>query len=206
MNLTASEWIAVAGILATVLVGVASWVVSASLTRKSISRRILGYKMDVSPLMTTSLKSSGLKIEYKGEELQEPLLLTVEIFNLGNVALESPPISIATARGATYIIPVQVEDPPPGYKYLWEVERVDAEQCEIRLAHINPGQIVKATFLMDEVPIEMLHFRCAMPNLTVKRIEENELSKLSMELSAAALATFPGGKIIGSALKALRTK
>ena len=198
MSLSTAEWISVAAVLASVFIGVISWFVSAALTRRSIDNKVLGYRMEVSPLMTTSLKSGGLKIEYRGEELPEPLLLTVEVFNLGNVSIENPPISIVTSGDATYIIPVQVEDPPPGYEDLWEIERSDAGQCKIHLAHINPGQIVKATFLMDEIPIEMPHFRCPLPNLIVKRVDPVDFAKLSIEIVGAA---FPVARSIDAALK-----
>lgn len=198
MNLSTAEWISVAGVFATIFVGIFSWMVSAALTRRTIDRRIIGYKMEATPLMTTSLKSSGLKIEYKGEELPYPMLLTVEVFNLGNIAIENPPISIVTSKGATYIIPVQVEDPPPGYEDLWEIERADADECKIRLNHINPGQVAKATFLMDEIPMEMPHFRCPLPNLIVKKVEPVEFAKLSIGI---AEATLPGLHLISTALR-----
>lgn len=188
MGLKAPDWIAISGVAATIIVGLISWIVSAALTRRTLDRKILGYRMEASPLMTTSLKSAGLKIEYKGEELPHPVLLTLEIFNLGNVAIINPPISIATVRGATYIIPVQVEDPPAGYEDLWDIRRSDADECEVSVAHINPGQVLKATFLMDEVPREMPCFRCALPDLVVKEVKPSELAKVSLEI---AEATFP---------------
>lgn len=197
MNLSSAEWIAIAGVVATVVVGIVSWIVSAAQTRKTIDRKVLGYNMEATPLMTTTLKSGGLKVEYEGEELPDPVLLTVEIFNLGNVAIENPPISIATSKDATYIIPVQVEDAPPGYEDLWKIERVDADICEIRLAHINPGQTAKATFLMDETPTEMPHFRCPLPNLTVKKVEPAEFAKISIGIAEAA---FPMGASMARAL------
>jgi hypothetical protein len=138
--------------------------------------------------MTTTLKSAGLKIEYKGEELPQPVLLTLEIFNLGNVAIIKPPISIATVRGATYIIPVQIEDPPAGYEDLWDIRRSDADECEVIVDHINPGQVLKATFLMDEIPKQMPCFRCAQPDLLVKELRPSELAKVSLDI---AEATFP---------------
>ncbi|MCT4556536.1 MAG: hypothetical protein N4A61_00605 [Pelagimonas sp.] len=188
MEFSTSDWIAVAAIAATVIVGVVSWFVSAALTRKSIEKRVLGYRMDSTPLMTTSLQTAGLKIEFDGEELPEPMLLTVEIFNLGNVALEHPPISIATSKDATYIIPVQIEDIEPGYEDLWEIERTDADECAIRLAHINPGQVVKATILMDEVPTEMPHFRCPLPNVVVKEVNPVDMTKVSVGLANVSLS------------------
>ncbi|WP_170547137.1 hypothetical protein [Ruegeria arenilitoris] len=188
MEFSTSDWIAMAAIAATVIVGVVSWFVSAALTRKSIEKRVLGYRMDSTPLMTTSLQTAGLKIEFDGEELPEPMLLTVEIFNLGNVALENPPISIATSKDATYIIPVQIEDIEPGYEDLWEIERTDADECEIRLAHINPGQVVKATILMDEVPAEMPHFRCPLPNVVVKEVNPVDMTKVSVGLANVSVS------------------
>ena len=102
--------------------------------------------------------------------------------------MENPPISIATSKDATYIIPVQIAAFEPGYEALWEIERTDADECAIRLAHINPGQVVKATILMDEVPTEMPHFRCTLPNVVVKEVNPVDMTKVSVGLANVSLS------------------
>lgn len=73
------------------------------------------------------------------------MLLSVDIVNLGNRAVERPPI-IIEALGATYVIPIYIAEAPLGYDELWKLERIDADKCAIHLDHINPGQVVKARF------------------------------------------------------------
>jgi hypothetical protein len=80
------------------------------------------------------------------------------------------------------MVPVQIEDVPPGYEHLWEIVRTDADECAIKLAHINPGQIVNATILMDEVPIAMPDFRCPMANVLIKEIKPVEMATILRKL------------------------
>jgi hypothetical protein len=153
------------------VIGVISWFISARIAKKSFSSPKLQYRMSISPLLTKSAMaaSSELKIEYKGELLPEPTLLSLDIINAGDVAIENPPIEIK-AVGATYVIPGYFEDVPPGYDALWSIERTDAESCAVHLSHINPNQIAKVRFLLDENPKEEPIFECPMKDLTVKRV------------------------------------
>lgn len=169
MTLTTSDWIGISGAAATIVAAVIAWIVSALATKRSLAQQAIGYRMTMSPLLATDKVPGGsaaLKIEFNGEQLIEPTLLSVDIVNLGNRAIEKPPI-IIEAMGATYVIPIYIENVPPGYEDLWTLERTDAEQCAIRLEHINPGQIVRARFFLDEAPTQMPVFKCAMKDVTV---------------------------------------
>lgn len=125
--------------------------------------------------------SAALTIEFNGEQLVEPTLLSVDIVNLGNRAIENPPI-IIEAVGATYVIPIYIEDVPPGYEDLWTLERTDAEQCAIRLEHINPDQVVKARFFLDEVPSQIPVFKCAMKDVSVTAMSSVKVGPIAEKL------------------------
>jgi len=112
------------------------------------------------------------------------VFLEVDIINSGNVALLNPPIKIES-KDTTYIIPAYLEDVPDGYDFHWNIEREDGETCLIKADHINPGQIVKARFLMDKMPPECPMFICAMPDLKIKRIADIELSPFATKLLEA---------------------
>ena len=184
MTLSTSDWIGVAGASATIIAALIAWFVSARSTRKSLATQTLGYRMNLSPLLAMDRVPGGkasLKIEFNGEQLVEPMLLSVDVVNLGNRAIERPPI-IVEAVGATYVIPIYIEDAPPGYEDLWKLERTDAEQCAIHLEHINPGQVVKARFFLDEVPKQMPVFKCPMKDVKVTEVKSLEVGPLASAL------------------------
>lgn len=184
MTLSTSDWIGISGVAATIIAALIAWFVSAWSTRKSLATQTLGYRMNLSPLLAMDRVPGGkklLKIEFNGEQLVEPMLLSVDIINLGNRAIERPPI-IIEAVGATYVIPIYIEDAPPGYEVLWKLERTDAEQCAIHLDHINPGQVVKARFFLDEVPNQMPVFKCPMKDVKVTAVKSLDVGPLASAL------------------------
>jgi hypothetical protein len=132
-----------------------------------------------------------LKITFKDELLTEPVLLTVDIANTGNTEILCPPIEIE-AMDSTYVIPGYFESVPNGYEDLWELERTDADSCAIKLDHINPGQIVKARFLLDEMPKKKPILKCPLPGLEIRKLENVEVNsflQLIIEIWSPKLAT-----------------
>lgn len=155
-----------------IISGVFGLVTGWLITRRSITRLVIGVRIRMSPILHTDLILEGtnlLKIQYNGELLVEPILLSVDIINLGNKAIENPPITIEAAK-ATYVIPLYIEDMPPGYEGIWNLERTDSDSCAIKLEHINPRQIVKARFLLDELPTKMPEFKCPMKDLETRKL------------------------------------
>lgn len=184
MTLSTSDWIGISGAAATIIAALIAWIVSAWATKRSLAQQAIGYRMTLSPLLATDKVPGGsaaLKIEFNGELLVEPTLLSVDIVNLGNRAIENPPIVIE-AVGATYVIPIYIEDVPPGYEDLWSLERTDAEQCAVRLEHINPGQVVKARFFLDEIPKHMPVFKCPMKDVSVAPMASVEIGPIAEAL------------------------
>ena len=196
MTLTTSDWIGIAGAAATIIAALIAWIVSAWATKRSLAQQAIGYRMTMSPLLATDKVPGGsaaLKIEFNGEQLVEPVLLSVDIVNLGNRAIERPPILIE-AVGAT---PIYIENVPAGYEDLWKLERTDAEQCAVHLEHINPGQVVKARFFLDEIPKQMPVFMCPMKDVTVIPMSSVQIGPIAETvLELIAPSTY-------SALKAL---
>ncbi|HKQ48803.1 MAG TPA: hypothetical protein VJZ71_12095 [Phycisphaerae bacterium] len=165
--MTTEYWIGALGVAATLLGVIVTWRVA----RYSQTRRELTYKVTMEPILRSpipALEATDLRISYKGEELPEPVLLSVDVTNTGNAVIENPPIEIR-APGATYVIPGYFESPPPGYETIWMFERNDGESCAIRLPHINPGQTAKARMLMDEMPGQLPQFICPMAGVFVRR-------------------------------------
>jgi hypothetical protein len=190
-----SDIISVWSIVVTLFVGLVTWIVTYYLTKKSIKTKKLSYEMKLTPLIPAGREEDfkKFKIYYNDAQLVKPYLLSVDIINSGNIAIENPPIEIE-ALDATYIIPGYFEDIPPGYEDLWSSERVDAEVCNIKLEHINPGQIAKVRFYLDEEPSNDIVFKCPMKDLKVKRVK-TELRKNILNSSVLVLSEVVGGSI-----------
>ena len=182
-GLSQSDLIGVAGAVATIVVGLISWFLSAYLARKAMRNKELSYRMRITPLLDNKLfkEIDKLKITYKDEVIDRLVFLELDIVNSGNAAIKNPPIKI-TAPNATYIIPAYIEEPPHGYDSLWEIVREDGETCLIVADHINPGQTIRARFLMDNMPIAPPEFACAVPDLKVKRISDIAISPVATKV------------------------
>lgn len=198
--------IATISIVASVFVGIISWFVSAALTKKTLKKQKLNYEIKVFPVISQKfIKSKEFEVFFQDELLPEPTLLTVDIINAGNVAIKNPPIKVE-AVGATYLIPGYFEDVPPGYDELWELERSDAEASIIKLKHINPGQVVKARFFLDELPNELPILSCPMEDLEVKEINSEMNQILIKGISESLVGITPFGRVILSTSAILRNK
>lgn len=157
-----AEYIAIAGVLASIASVLVTWLV---MKRQFASKR-LSYSYSIEPILSKSEPdlARDLKIYYKGDEVPEPTLLSLEIVNTGLTAIENAEIVIQLP-GATYLIPGYFVDVPAGYQMLWDIDRTDAEECTLRLKHINPKQVASVRLLMDEMPNGEPRVSCPMPNV-----------------------------------------
>lgn len=183
LQLSSSDVIAISAVVVTLLVGVVSWFVSAALARRAMSRKELQFRLRMTPLLDNSKfrETDQIMMSYKDDIIDELVLLELDIINSGNIALENPPIKIE-APDATYIIPAYNDDIPAGYDQHWNFEREDGETCLIKVSHINPGQVIKARFLMDQLPSSEPVFTCPMANVKVTRTSSIELSPVASKL------------------------
>jgi len=183
VNLSQSDIIGIIGALSTIIIGLLSWFISASHMKKTMERKELQYSMKISPLINKDLfkETNKLEIKYEDDIIEELVLLEITIINSGNMAIENPPIRIES-KDATYIIPAYLDDVPDGYEDHWTIEREDGETSLIKVNHINPGQKIKAKFLMDKMPPENPMFICATPNLKIKRIADIEISTTALSI------------------------
>ncbi len=157
-----AEYIAIAGVFATLLGSLITWLVM----KRQFASKKLSYTYTIEPIVRSNDPdlARDLKVFYRGEELPQPTLLSVEITNTGHVAIEDAEVVIQLP-GATYLIPGYFVDIPTGYLMLWDIERTDAEECTIKFKHINPKQVARARFLMDEMPKGEPKIVCPMPNV-----------------------------------------
>jgi hypothetical protein len=188
-EMTTSDYIGLAGVFATISGVLVTWLVM----KRQIATKRLSYSMEIEPLL---LKKDAdlareLKVIYRGEELPEPALLSFEIANVGLAAVENARV-IIKLPDATYLIPGYFQDIPAGYDSLWEIVRTDAEECEVRFKHINPKQVARIRFLMDEIPKGELSVSCPMPNVELiksSKIQIGSLAEFVIEaISPAAMS------------------
>lgn len=142
---------------------------------KSIKQLKISYNIQVFPILSnsvtqnTNINLDDLKIQYKDKELLNPCLLALEIVNIGNEAINEPPIKIRTDENIE-IIPGYFEDIPAGYEDLWNFDKTNPNSCNILLKHINPKQIVKTRFFLDNLPQKKIIFECPMQNVQPQEI------------------------------------
>ena len=97
-----NDIIGIGGIIATLLVGIVTCLVTWKLTLKSIKQLKISYNIQVFPILSNSVTKSteinldDLKIQYMDKVLSNPCLLALEIVNSGNDAINDPPIKIRT--------------------------------------------------------------------------------------------------------------
>ncbi|MCA2013768.1 hypothetical protein LCM17_19915 [Cereibacter sphaeroides] len=186
-----AEYIALAGVVATLVGVLVTW----TLAKKQFETKKLTYSYDIERLVKNDDPdlSMDLKVLYRDEELPEPTLMTLEITNTGRSAVENTEI-VVQLPGSTYLIPGHFVDLPAGYSQLWDIERTDAEECTVKLAHINPRQTAKVRFLMDEMPQGEPQLSCPMPN-----VEFNKASAATMGIVAEIIVSAVAPQVLGLA-------
>lgn len=176
-----NDIIGIGGIIATLLVGIITCLVTWKLTMKSIKQLKISYNVQVFPILSNSVTKNteinldDLKIQYKDKALSNPCLLALEIVNIGNEAINNPPIKIRADENIE-IIPGYFEDIPSGYEELWNFNKIEPNSCNIQLNHINPKQVVKTRFFLDNLPQKKIIFECPMQNVQTQEVAYNNVN------------------------------
>ncbi|MDC4605179.1 hypothetical protein OHV64_09935 [Acinetobacter baumannii] len=167
----AAEYIAIAGVGATLIGVFITWYVM----KKQYTSKKLTYSYSIDAIVKNNdpKLARDLKVSYQGKDITHPALLNLKIVNSGLVAIEDAEI-IIHLPGATYLIPGYFEDIPAGYEALWNIQKIDEEHCKVQFKHINPKQIAEICLLMNESQKKKLIVSCPMPN--VECVEGNILN------------------------------
>ena len=185
--------IGIGGIIATLIAAALTCLVTWKLTMKGMKQKKLSYNIQLFPILAnhvdnkTELNFADLEIKYKDKPLQNPCLLTLEIANVGNEAIEKPPIRICSESGVQ-IIPGYFEDVPNGYSELWKIRKKHQTACEIELTHINPKQVVKVRFFLDDMPNGKIKFECPMPNVQIQEVAYTDANKAALKATSYSRA------------------
>ena len=195
--------IGIGGIIATIVVGVITCFVTWKLTMRSIDQKKISYSKVYFNILSNSIQGqknslNDLKIKYGEKELENPTLLLLKVENTGNKAISNPPITI---KSNCKIIPGYFQDITPGYEEKWKMNSINDNVCFLELEHINPGQIVKA-FFMVENDQDDITFECPMENVNIQektKINSQQshrilgikrLQKFTIAISVLAIAIF----------------
>ncbi len=165
-----SNIIGFGGIIATVLVGIITCIVTWKLTRLSIKQKKLNFSFRILNILSNSLNMQhnalgDLTITLGDKKLKNPCLLLIEIENTGNEAIHNPPICIRVDN-KTEIIPGYIQNIPAGYESKWSLKKTSDNSCNILLEHINSKQTVKACFFLDNTT-NKVSFECPMPDIVI---------------------------------------
>ncbi len=181
--------IGIGDIAVNFVVGIVSILITLLLTLKTIKQLKLSYSIHIYQILSKSLTDrsniADLEIKYKNEKLKNPCLLTVEIVNTGNKSIINPPIKIRSNHNIG-IIPGYFEDIPNGYENMWSMNLETANCCSLSLEHINPKQVVKARFFLDEMPQDKIIFECPMADMQLQEITYDVKKESSSKINFKA--------------------
>ena len=195
--------IGIGGIIATIVVGLITCLVTWKLTMRSIEQQKIEYSKEYFNILSNSIQGqkkslNGLKIKYGEKELENPTLLLFNIENTGNKAISNPPIMI---KSNCKIIPGYFQDITPGYENKWQMNSINENTCQLKLEHINPGQIVKAFFMLENDQNDIV-FECPMENVNIQEkmkinsqrshsfVGANKSQKFTIAFSVLSVAIF----------------
>lgn len=183
-SISFGDKLSLANILIAVLLAILTWIVSWIIFKAQASKKQLSYHMRMTPVITHDFSGGRgvLEVKYNGEIIDKLVLFEIDIKNTGNSAVENAGIRLSN-QGGVYLIPGYFEDVPPGYDDLWEIEREDGEDSLIRLQHINPGQVAKVRFVMDNLPRTFPTISCPMAGLELKKVRLEEFKPIIRVLS-----------------------
>jgi len=181
------------GILVTVIVGIITCLVTWFVTIRTIKQLKLSYSMKTYPILSNAInihnpsQADGFKILYRNKLLENPWLLAIDIENIGNKAIENPPIKICTSEDIQ-IIPGYFEGIPDGYDEVWDIESETQNGCKISLQHINPGQTAHVRFYINKQPQKEFKFECPMADLNLQKNNRYIDKKQSISKSISTYA------------------
>lgn len=195
--------IGIGGIIATIVVGLITCLVTWKLTMRSIEQQKIEYSKEYFNILSNSIQGqknslNSLKIKFEEKELENPTLLLFSIKNTGNKAISNPPIMI---KSDCKIIPGYFQDITPGYENKWKMNSINENTCQLKLEHVNPGQIVRVFFIVENDQSNIV-FECPMENVNVQEkvkinsqrshgfLGANRLQKFTIAFSVLSVAIF----------------
>ncbi len=196
--------IGIGGIVATVVVGIITCIVTWKVAKKSIAKRKLNYRVDIFPILAQTDLAKELKVSYNGEVLKNPCLVVIAVKNTGNASVENPPIEIYCRD--SLLIPAYIEDIPDGYEDKWKVITETKSKVKISAEFINPKQEMKIRLYAD-LNNEEPKVTCPKQDLEFMGIEDelkNRIARILLDAHEGSISVKPFNyKFIQEVLKAI---
>lgn len=160
--------IGIGGIIATIVVGIITCIVTWIVAKKSQRIMKLSWNANASKVLNTRSQFGKEKMQllFDGNPIDNPSILQIRIKNTGNSSIVMPIIKIRINNGER-LIPAGFIDIPYGYEEKWKYEAISEKECKIVLEHINPKQEFTAVFFVDAEKFE-IDVSCPMKDITIK--------------------------------------
>ena len=170
-RLCMQDIIGIGGIIATIVVGIITCIVTWIVAKKSQKIMKLSWNAKSSKVLNTrpQLGKEKMQLLFDGNPIDNPNILQIRIKNTGNSSITMPIIKIRLSSGER-LIPFGFMNIPYGYEEKWKYEVAGEKECEIVLEHINPKQEFTAVFFVDAEKFE-IEASCPMKDITVKESE-----------------------------------
>ena len=178
--------IGIGGILATIIVGILSCIVTWIVTKKTIEKRKLNYSIFIYPILNLSDYTHELKVIYKGEELRNPCLVDINIKNVGNKSVENPPVEVFCKK--SLLLPAYMEDVPCGYEEIWKIESVSKSRVKLNIDYINPQQVLRLRLYADLMKQDYPQVICPKKDLEFVNIEDEVAIKAAEKFIQKSMA------------------
>ena len=166
--------IGIGGILATIIVGIITCVVTWIVAKRSQKVMKLSWSAEITKVLNINPEIDRGKIQllHDGIEIKNPHMIQIKIKNVGNAAIAFPVIKIKIDH-SDKIIPSGFNDIPYGYEDKWKLWIINDKECKIELEHINPKQEFSIILFADgNAP--KLTVSCPMKDISIREIEINK--------------------------------
>lgn len=160
--------IGIGGIFATIVGSILSCVVTWIVSKHTQRIMQLSWSADISKVLNinSDVNAGEIQLFHDGVEIKNPHIVQMQIKNTGNVAINFPGI-LVRCYNSDKIIPSGFRDVPFGYEDKWKLEIINEKECEIKLEHINPKQVVSVILFLDGNNPE-IEVSCPMKDLVLK--------------------------------------
>ena len=177
--------IGIGGIIATIITGILTCIVTWIVAKKTTEKRKLIYSISIYPILNLSDYTNELKVIYKGEELRYPCLIDIDIKNAGNKSVENPPVEIFCKK--SLLLPAYMEDVPCGYEKIWRAESVSRSKVKLDVDYINPKQVLRLRLYADLLKHDYPQVICPKQDLEFTKVEEDIINRAIKTISFMAI-------------------
>ncbi len=176
--------IGIGGILATIIVGIITCVVTWIVAKRSQKVMKLSWSAEITKVLNINPEIGREKIQllHDGVEIKNPHMMQIKIKNTGNAAIGLPVIMIKVDN-SDKIISAGLNDVPYGYENKWSISVVSNKECKIELEHINPKQGF-SVIIFTNGEVKNLNVSCPVKDVNIREVEVEDGKLLINDISS----------------------